>query len=199
MCDINNNQNVLLLRNLIEESMSRKFETPNDFECLATMINVRLNDSLSISTLKRIWGYIDGYSTIREKTLNVLSRFVGYSDYQTFVDEYCTCEDAVSSKRLFNQSLDTADLSLYSHVEIQWNPDRLCYLQYLGNNKFQVILSRNSKLSEGDTFKCNAFYLNQPLILDEFVHENQPACKFVVGNRGGLTVARVIDSVSRVV
>lgn len=194
MCDINNNQNILLLRNLIEKTMSRKFETPNDFECLANMMNVRLNASLSISTLKRIWGYIDGYGTIREKTLNVLSRFVGYPDYQTFVDEYCGSQEAVSSKRLFTQSLNTDDLPLHSRVEIRWNPDRICHLRYMGSDKFQVILSKNSKLSEGDTFKCSAFYLNQPLILEEYVHENDAPCRFIVGNNGGLTlVKRLID------
>lgn len=62
-------QNVLLLRNLIEKSMDKKMETAGDFLDLFIAIEDRLNETLSLSTLKRIWGYIGGYSSIREKLL----------------------------------------------------------------------------------------------------------------------------------
>ena len=185
-------QNVLLLRNLIEKSMDKKMETAGDFLDLFIAIEDRLNETLSLSTLKRIWGYIDGYSSIREKTLDVLSRFVGYPDFKTFEIEYCSSEEAYSSQRLFSQTLVSEDLKLEDVVEIQWNPNRICHLRYLGESLFEVIDSQNSKLCKGDTFKCTHFHLNQPLILLNYLHKDQPLCKFVVGGRGGLTIARVI-------
>ncbi len=192
-------QNILLLKTLVEESIKRKIKTSSDFIYLAEAINSRLHDSLGISTLKRIWGYVEGYRSIRESSLDVLCRFVGYPDYHSFISDFCCNKEFESSQILLEKYLCSADLSLCDVVEIQWNPDRICYLAYLGDDKFEVISSKNSKLSIGDTFKCKTFYLNRSLILEDFVHENEPACKFVVGNRGGLSVIRVIDSVSRVV
>lgn len=49
-------QNVLLLRNLIEKSMDKKMETAGDFWDLFIAIEDRLNETLSLSTLKKNLG-----------------------------------------------------------------------------------------------------------------------------------------------
>lgn len=185
------NQNILLLKTLVEEILDKKLNSSHDFVYLSDEIENRLNERLSVSTLKRIFGYIDGYSSVRERTLNVLSRFIGYPDFKTFEIEYCSSEEVISSQRLFTQTLTSEDLQPDSIVEIQWNPGRICFLRYLGRDNFEVIDSQNSKLCKGDRFSCSNFYINQPLILHNYIHDNQSACKFVIGSRGGLTVARV--------
>ena len=120
-------QNILLLKTLVEEILDKKLNSSHDFVYLSDEIENRLNERLSVSTLKRIFGYIDGYSSVRERTLNVLSRFIGYPDFKTFEIEYCSSEEAISSQRLFTQTLTSEDLQLDSIVEIQWNPNRICF------------------------------------------------------------------------
>ena len=157
-------QNILLLKTLVEEILDKKLKSSHDYVYLSDEIDNRLNERLSVSTLKRIFGYTDGYSSVRERTLNVLSRFIGYPDFKTFETEYCNSGDVYSSQRLFTQTLTSLDLQPDSIVEIQWNPNRICLLRYLGGENFEVIDSQNSKLCKGDRFKCSNFYINQPLI-----------------------------------
>ena len=112
-------QNILLLRTLVEEILDKKLKSSHDYVYLSDEIENRLNERLSVSTLKRIFGYTDGYSSVRERTLNVLSRFIGYPDFKTFETEYCNSGDVYSSQRLFTQTLTSLDLQPDSIVEIQ--------------------------------------------------------------------------------
>lgn len=52
------NQNILLLKTLVEEILDKKLNSSHDFVYLSDEIENRLNERLSVSTLKRIFGYI---------------------------------------------------------------------------------------------------------------------------------------------
>ena len=56
------------LRLDIEQSVKRKIRTPYDFEFLSGVIWERLHENISPTTLKRLWGYIDGADTTRRTT-----------------------------------------------------------------------------------------------------------------------------------
>ena len=94
-----NPQHITLLRQLVEESADHKIATSTDFIFLSGEIQGRLKETLSVSTLKRIWGYVDGYASVRPSTLDILARFVGFSDWETFVSDYCEVESVQSSLR----------------------------------------------------------------------------------------------------
>lgn len=53
------------LRQDIEQPVKRKIRTPYDFEFLSGAIWERLHENISPTTLKRLWGYIDGADTTR--------------------------------------------------------------------------------------------------------------------------------------
>ena len=73
-----NPQYITLLRQLVEESADHAIATSNDFIFLSGEIQGRLNENLSVSTLKRLWGYVDGYASVRPSTLDILARFTGF-------------------------------------------------------------------------------------------------------------------------
>lgn len=75
---------ILRLRDAIEKQTCRYPATPKDFDCLAADIYEQLHESVSASTLKRVWGYVDSDSTPRITTLNVLAKFIGYSNWHDF-------------------------------------------------------------------------------------------------------------------
>lgn len=72
------------LRNAIETAVDRKMKSPRDFDFLAETIYEKLHQSISTSTLKRFWGYLPQYATIRTSTLDLLSQFVDYKDWEAF-------------------------------------------------------------------------------------------------------------------
>ena len=181
-----NLQHITLLRQLVEESADHAIATSNDFIFLSGEIRGRLNENLSVSTLKRLWGYVDGYASVRQSTLDILARFVGFPDWETFVSDYCEVESVQSSHSVVSESLFAKDLNVGDNVEIRWNPNRRLLLNYLGDNMFTIKESENAKLKVGDRFLCQRFILNQPLFVDVLGNEGQTAV-FVMGNKGGLT------------
>ena len=72
------------LRELIETTVDRKMKTPRDFDFLSEQIFDKLHETVSPTTLKRLWGYIQEQSMPRKATLDVLAQFVGYNDWDTF-------------------------------------------------------------------------------------------------------------------
>jgi hypothetical protein len=76
---------ILALRQDIEYEVKRRIKTPYDFEFLSGVIWERLHDNISPTTLQRLWGYIDGADTTRRTTLCLLSRFLGYADWEAYL------------------------------------------------------------------------------------------------------------------
>lgn len=72
------------LRNAVEAAVDRRMKSPRDFDFLANTIFEKLHQSISPSTLKRFWGYMPQYASIRTSTLDILSRFVDFKDYDAF-------------------------------------------------------------------------------------------------------------------
>ena len=181
-----NPQHIALLRQLVSESAGHSIKTSTDFIFLSGEIQGRLKETISTSTLKRIWGYIDGYASVRNATLDVLARFTGFPDWETFVTDYCETESVQSSHRVVAKSLYSTELGTDDKIEIRWNPNRRLKLCYKGNNRFNVTESENAKLKTGDSFLCERFTLNEPLYV-EHILDNGTKELFVIGNKGGLT------------
>lgn len=178
--------NILILRKMVEESVSRPMKTPADFQFLTGVIQERCKETLGVTTLKRIWGYIDGYDTVRYSTLSVLARCVGFHDWDDFVAHHD--KDGETSQMVFGRTLYAADIEVGGQLRIAWAPDRRVLLEHLGDGSFKVLAAENSKLKVGDTFHCSCFILGQPLYLDSFVRDGKTPTQFVVGNKGGLTI-----------
>lgn len=184
-------EHIQKLKALVEESAMHPLKSPRDFESLHWQMQERIRETLSVSTLKRIWGYVDGYDTTREDTLNLLCRFVGYPDWHTFVADYCQVPSEQTSHRIVSATLSVDELSKSAFVSIEWNPNRRLLLRHRGSGNFEVVEALNSKISAGDTFHCNRFIMHQPLYIDNLVHGDNAPILFVVGKKGGLTKVEV--------
>ena len=75
---------IALLREKVETQLGRKLITPKDFEYLVDQIFEKTHDSISVSTLKRVWGYVPANGVTRESTFDVLARFAGYESFSQF-------------------------------------------------------------------------------------------------------------------
>ena len=175
---------ILELKRMAEERLKRKMKTPNDFIFLSGAIWDRTHETLSSTTLKRLWGYINGADQTRASTLDILSRFLGHQDWETFCREIGAIN---GSDPVLSQHIKTEDLNAGERVFVSWKPNRRCTFRYLGNGEFIVEKAEHSKLKEGNTFRASLFILNEPLYLSDLVQGNNPPVAFVVGNLGGLS------------
>ena len=170
----------------VEKSYGRRVNTTTDFEALSVVIERDINERLSASTLKRLWGYVSNYSSPSLTTLNILSRFVGKRDFRTF------CED-LKKLAIFESSFFTthfisaSDLKPGDAVRIGWNPDRMVCLEYLGDFRFRVVQNLNSSLREGDEFECSSFFLGYPLYIPRVLRDGEYTPSYIAGSANGLT------------
>ena len=67
----------------VEQKAGRQMQTPKDFQWLEKRIFEDIHETISASTLMRLWGYRAG-GVPRQTTLDVLARFVGFEDYVQF-------------------------------------------------------------------------------------------------------------------
>lgn len=171
------------LRNQVEEALGRKLKTPKDFSFLGSSIWTVNHEMISPTTLKRLWGYIDGAEQTRGSTLDILSRFIGYRDWDDFLGHVDRSGD---SDPILSFHIGIEELVPGDRVYVSWKPDRRCTFRYLGNATFIVEESKNSKLQKGDTFSTTLFILNEPLYLSNLVQGDNPPVPFVIGNRDGL-------------
>ena len=109
----NLNQNIEKLRRTIETQAEREMRTPKDFDFLSERIFEKVHQTVSPTTLKRMWGYLSEAVAPRISTLNILSQFVGFDDWESF------CQD--ESVRESEQEAETTDGQNDSHP-ISENP-----------------------------------------------------------------------------
>lgn len=171
------------LKKQLENRLRRKMKTPSDFIFLSGVVWERTHETISPTTLKRLWGYIDGADETRSSTLDILSRTLGFEDWEAFMD---SVRQDNGSNPVLSPHVSVNDLVPGDRVSVSWKPDRRCVFRYLGDAKFIVEKADNSKLKEGDTFSTTLFILNEPLYLSQLVQDGKPPVAFVVGNRDGL-------------
>lgn len=184
---------ILQLRLDIERSVKRKIRTPYDFEFLTGAIWERLHENISPTTLKRLWGYIEGADTTRRTTLCLLSQFLGYADWEGYLEALKQRSD-VESEAFMGEGVHTADLEKGQMVEVAWLPNRTAVFRYLGDGKYEVAEAENAKIKKGDTFRCEFMLIGQPLYLDDLRQAGrEETVSYVAGSRNGLTKVRVIE------
>ncbi|MEG2555697.1 MAG: hypothetical protein RSA53_06340 [Odoribacter sp.] len=183
----------------VEEKVGRPLKSPIDFDLLSYKVNEQIHEQISVSTIKRLWGYIQTQHTPRYSTLSTLARYVGFSDW----DGFCRfLQSKIQPESLFftDKQILSTDLCQGTMLEIRWNPDRRCVLKYNGNNRFLVIESHNAKLKNGDSFSASQFLLNHPLVITDLQQESSSAkdeipVNYIAGYETGLTKLILIENI----
>jgi hypothetical protein len=149
----------------VEKKYGRRVATTTDYEALSVAIEIEINDHLSASTLKRIWGYVSEKPTPRLTTLDILSRYIGEKDFR----EFCAslkASDAFESNFFTAKCLSSSDIKSGTR---KLPSDGILivssHLIILANSEFEVLSSANSKLSQRMTdSKSTDFILGSPSV-----------------------------------
>lgn len=178
------------LKLLVEQKYGRVLGTTTDFEQFSFDLKKGIQKDISASTLKRMWGYVNDIHKPRTYTLDILAQYIGHANYSKFVEWLKTSTRYNSS--FFNaRQLTSSELSEGQQLAIGWSPNRLVHLRYLGQSRYEVASSENSKLAEGDRFVTGCFIMGQPLYLPYIEREGQRTPPFVAGRNGGLTIVNI--------
>src|SRR5574344_1553905 len=185
-----NSPEIAAFRKPVEQKFGCPIRAPRHFAALSFDIGERHKEYLSATTLQRLWLYKTGYDTVAIHTLNVLSLYSGYRDWEQFCKAIKN-SSPIESEMFEGKVIKVDSLEVGTVIKIGWMPDRLCLIKYLGNFRFEAIETHNSKLSKGDTFTCTQMQLGRELCLDNLVRGTSDM-SYVVGNRNGLTTLEVV-------
>ena len=139
-----------LLKADVEDRMGRGILSPKDFEFLHLTIERELNESVSVSTLKRLWGYSKYLSSPSVSILSTLSRLVGYRDWEDYKANCESSDKKPSAQVLSDKITVTTDLEVGDRIRLTWAPQRVCDIQYHGDGDFEVLSSQNTSIKAGD-------------------------------------------------
>lgn len=179
--------NLIRLKQRVEETVGCQMKTPRNFDYLSRQVQELTHHSLSVSTLKRIWGYTQSKWGVSEFSYDVLASLVGYPSWQAFCDEAEQEGEGIpSSQNVVVRRLSCRALLQGDQVDLRWNPDRHVVIEYEGVDLFRVVTSEGSKLQVGDKFQAPMFVEGQPLLCCCLQHEGMPPVDYQCGMRGGI-------------
>lgn len=184
---------ISVLRQLVEQKAGIPLDTHGDFLTLSAKIETCLREHISESTLERIWGYSTRhYDTVSSRSLNVLSRFVGFHGWEEFCSSLSPGSPA--SELFDGDSIDVAELHPGARIRLGWAPDRVCIVRYLGDFQFIAEVTENSTMQPGDTFCCRQFQKNRAAHLDNFCKAGtEKRYTYIIGKNTGITTLEETD------
>ena len=184
------------LNTLLCEALDRQMNRSSDFVFLQAYVFERTRENIGLNTLKRIWNYGNTPVTPRSFTLDVLSRAIGYRNFDDLKQFYGD-EGNDSSDKVLGKVVSSQDLRPGDRVTLCWDPGRRCTVEYLGSNAYRVLSSEQTKLKPGNTFQIAFFATGSPLILSNLVQDDSFAPLYEIGRKSGVTQLTVETDVRR--
>ena len=185
-----NTPEIAVLREEVEQRFGCPIKAPRHFSSLSFDIEESQKEYLSETTLQRVWLYKPGYSTVAIHTLNVLSRYCGYANWDVF-KQYLKDSSNIESELFDGDVIDVSSLETGTRIKIGWRPDRICIIEYLGDLHFKAIETTNAKLQPGHIFKCSQIQLGRELRLDN-IRRADTQMSYIAGTRNGLTLLEIV-------
>jgi hypothetical protein len=169
---------------LLKRKSGHDLRLPSDCEFLSLDIESRIGVHIGATTLKRLVGFAQDERMPHTSTLDAIARYLGYTHW----DELSKIEDQGNSD--FDTPEDevrSADLQPGANIEITYLPDRELKFEYLGDNRYRVLGSENSKLQKDDEVEIHHFMLHHPLLVVNVWRSGESLGQFTAGRVSGLS------------
>ena len=172
----------------IIEMLKRKsgsdLRLPSDCEYLSLDIEGKTGVRIGATTLKRLIGFAQDERTPHTSTLDAIAHYLGYAHW----DELSKIEDKGNSDfEALDDEVRSADLKTGTCVEITYLPDRKVTFEYLGDCRYRVTRSENSKLQKDDEVEILNFVLHHPLLVINVWRNGESLGQFTAGRVSGLS------------
>lgn len=173
----------------LKEKSGSELHQPSDCEILSLDIEGRTGVHIGATTLKRLVGFAQDERQPHASTLDVIARYLGYAHWE----ELSKIEDKGNSDfSTSDEEVRSADLQAGAQVEIEYLPDRRVRFMYLGDSRFRVVESQNSKLLVDDEVEILNFVLHHPLLAIQVCREGESLGQFTAGRVSGLSSVKVL-------
>lgn len=172
------------LKEMVEEKFGERILY--SFQCYALQkcIQVVTGDLLSISTLKRIFGFAASNHLPRLSTLDILASYAGYPDFRAL--EKDKNEGLASSEFVQVEAVAPENITHGSIIRLLYTPGRSLTLKYVGEGWFEVKTVSGGKLRKGDMLHIGQIVINFQLIVSEVRRDGISLGSYIAAKQGGI-------------
>ena len=172
-----------VLIDMLSEKAGKDVKLSYGADYLRNDIEVVTGESLSLNTVKRLVGLLPYDSTPRLVTLNIISRYLGYSSWQ-ILQENLTGK--ISDFNVENFFIDLINQPLDSCIKIRWQPDRCIEIRHLGDGKYIVMDSLNSKLHQDDILALSQIAEGFPFMVKSVERDGESLGNYIAAKKTGI-------------
>jgi len=180
----------IIIRQHIEKKFGRPVRYHSDCESLSFDIEKETRQKVSVNTIKRLFGIIDGSGSPRLYTLDVLALYLGFANWDVFL---MSMEQTGNSGFNSLQEVLVETLPENSVVEFRYEPDRIVKVQLTKEKLFRVLECNNSKLQVNDILHITHFVLGYPLVALHVIRNGIDLGRFTAGRSGGLNFLKIVN------
>ena len=175
----------------IEAKLGMEINYPQQCEIVAQAIEDETGQTLGVSTVKRMLGFLNEDRIPRQSTMDILSKFLGYKDAALMSKDIS--KDSEISDFTWMECVEPEDLKEGTQLQITYDPQRLLILTYLGDNKFIVNESKRSKLEKGDVLEIHQLVVGHELLVNDVTREGKSKGSYTGAKQGGLTSIEIFN------
>lgn len=180
------------IKTLVERRFGKTIRYSSDIEALSYDIEASTGLSVSVNTLKRLWGIVCDVKKPRLYTLDIIAKYIGADTWDDLANN--KLEDNCNSGFNRVDVGDAVDIGQGDIVEFSYKPDRKVVCRCVGGNSFLVVSAENSKLMPGDKIEVEHFVLNYPLMVRSVVRDGVQLGRFTAGKTSGITSLHVVKA-----
>lgn len=181
------------LVNITNKNLGTTPSSPSEFSEVILKIQKKTGRAISLSSVKRIWGYVTYESFPSITTLNTLAQFNGFTSWDTFLLSHNGTD--FDDSGFIEESVITADkLEAGDRVLLQWGKDKSCEIEYLSHFRFRINQSKNIKLLAGDTCRINILCLKHPIFISDIEHGGMHIPAYIGARKGGISSITLIKT-----
>jgi hypothetical protein len=180
-----------IIRERIEHKFGQEIRYSKDCEVLANEISNTTTKKISVSTVKRLFGFAKGIEEPRLYTMDALAVYLGYKNYDELLAEF---KSANSSEFEIVEEIRVDELNLNVELALHYEPNRRLKLRYLGDSKFELIEVVNSKLLEKDIVVVNHIVRDYPLFLSNVIRQEKNLGSYIAAKISGVTAIRILSN-----
>lgn len=171
--------------------------SPSEFNKLIALIKKKTSAEISLSTAKRLWGYVKHSGFPSNTVLNVLCKFNDFKDWRTFLEEISLDDANVNASSGFlDQTVINANaLHLGDQLLLKWKGKKECKLEYIAYLKFKVIEAQNIKLMKDDLCTLNTVCVGLPLFISNIQRGTSIIPAYIGAKKGGIQSIKVISPI----
>ncbi|HAP28552.1 MAG TPA: hypothetical protein DCR26_00410 [Porphyromonadaceae bacterium] len=189
-------EKVKLLRIAVEHKFGSSPGFPSDFDRLADEIDAVVGQRIGVSTLKRIWGYVQSSHTPTYTTLSLLSRYLGHRDWISFCNSLRDMDEPGNDSKFTTLSVVfLGDEPIGATFQLEWDAGKGCVIRKIANpSRFEILEARNIKLMAGDTSTIQTLALGQSMYAAHCCRGRHELGTYVGARNGGLLSIKRLDS-----